>query len=75
MMHANDGQVTPKTQQLLSEIQRELEMLSSIAWLISESRFSSESALSAIENVSRGLSYRIAEQAEKLEEIINGGAA
>ena len=75
MMHANDGQVTPKTQHLLSEIRRELEMLSSIAWLISESRFSNESTLSAIENVSRDLSYRIAEQAEKLEEIINGGAA
>ena len=31
--------------------------------------------LSAIESVSRDLSYRIAEQAEMLEEIINGGAA
>lgn len=66
MMHANDGQVTPKTQHLLSEIHRELDTLSSIAWLIHASTGNGDNS-NAIEVASRDLSYRIAEQAEKLE--------
>ena len=47
MMHANDGQVTPKTQHLLSEIHRELDTLSS------------GDNSNAIEVASRDLSYGI----------------
>jgi hypothetical protein len=64
-----------QTTQTLKDIKTTLDALSATAWLISESRFAGESSESAIESVSRDLSYRIAEQAEKLEAIINGGAA
>ena len=75
----NHNKIAPpmgsQTIQTLQDIKTTLDALSATAWLISESRFAGESAKSAIESVSRDLSYRIAEQAEMLEEIINGGAA
>jgi hypothetical protein len=66
MMHANNGQVTPKTQHLLSDIHRELETLSSIAWLIHASAGNGDNS-NPIKVASRDLSFRIDEQAEKLE--------
>jgi hypothetical protein len=78
MMHANNGQVTPKTQAVTGDLQdicNDLDTLSSTAWLIYASTSSEAYSTESIGSVSRDLCYRIAELAEKLEAIINGGAA